>query len=417
MLDPHQLVSVDWLLAHPRGGLADEMRVGKTAPTVIAAARSRARRILVLCPAIARGVWREAARDWYDGDGEWRIFSYDEFSHSRDSGEARRQATAEWAPDTVILDECHYLKSSSSLRTRAVYGPAAHGSELLDRAERVWLLSGTPCPNGPHELWTHQHAVFNDDLTYYEWLRRYCIFDHTEYGVRVTGSRPIARPELRAKFREHWLRRTFREVHGRETLVWNVVPVPVDSLPRDARKFVNSPAHRELLRTLRDGGEIPASAEAPLATLRRLTVDLKADLTAQHVREYLEDPTKSVLVLGVHREALARIADLLGGALVLGGMGDAGKQAEIDRFQRGEVRVLCGQVEAMGMAVDASRADAVVFAETAWTPGVNVQAAMRSQHRDKTKPVPVDVLVLEGSIDEAVERVKVRKLRTLGETY
>lgn len=411
-LDPHQIVSVEWLLANPRCGLADEMRVGKTAPTVVATERAGAQRILVLCPAHVRAVWREAIRDWYEGAGEWQVWSYDQFASQAND---RRDAIIAWKPDTVILDECHYLKSAKAKRTTRVYGQNAAGSDLIDNAERIWLLSGTPCPNGPHELWTHMHAVFNEPLSYYDWIRRYCEFRmHPTYGIQVTGTRKIALPDLKAKFRRHFLRRTFNSVHGsgKDPLIWNVVPMPVDRLPREARDFTRS--HESLLWSLQEGGDV-ADCKEPLATLRRLTVDLKADLTVQHVREYLEDPAAAVIVFGYHRDALTRIAaSFEGGAvLLLGGTNDAVKEEAKRKFQSGEARVFVGQIETCGSGIDLSRATAVVFAETDWTPGDNVQAAMRSQHRGKQHPVPVDVLVLEGSIDEAVERVKLRKYRAI----
>lgn len=420
-LDPHQEVAVDWLLAHPRGGLADEMRVGKTGPTMVATARAGAARVLVLCPAHVRAVWREAMRTWGTGGAMWEIESYDRYANN-----ARRRAELEaWAPDTLILDECHYLKTKGAKRTRAIYGTGCAGSPLLAAATRVWLLSGTPCPNGPHELWTHWRALFGEKRSYYQWVRHYCRIAHTDHGVKVLGIRKVALPELQATFRSRFIRRRFREVHGTDTLIWNVVPVSPNKVSREARTFLGSARHRELLDALQGATDLAgrkAELEEPLATLRRLTVDIKASLTVQHVKGYLEDPTARVLVLGYHREALGQVAEDLAAAgyptaMIRGGMDDAGKERATVAFQTGEARVLCGQIAACGSGIDLSAADAVVFAETVWTPGDNLQAAMRSQRRGKTHPVPVDVLVLEGSIDEAVERVKVRKIRTLEHTY
>jgi ERCC4-related helicase len=268
-------------------------------------------------------------------------------------------------------------------------------------------------------LWTHWRALFFDPLSYYQWLHRYCIVHQTEWGPKVMGVQKLTRPELVAKIKARFRRKLFKDVHGGdEPLVWNVVPLDAGKVSREAAGWMRR--HKKLAAELQKNATTLAECEEPLATLRRLTADTKAAAVARYVQEWLEDnPGRKVLVLGYHRDALDWIAERLapfGVTVIVGGMTDAARGAAREAFH-GLARVCVGQIGACGVAIDLSAADYVVMGETVWTPGDNVQAAMRAQHRDKKAAVPVDVLVLAGSLDEAVERVKVRKLRTISDTY
>jgi len=57
-LYPHQEIARDFLLTRKRCILADAPRVGKTLPTATAAAQNLP--VLVLCPAVAKPVWKKA---------------------------------------------------------------------------------------------------------------------------------------------------------------------------------------------------------------------------------------------------------------------------------------------------------------------------------------------------------------------
>lgn len=430
-LDPHQLKSVEWLKNLPdgRGGLADEPRVGKTYPAIVAAQQVGAKKIAVLCPAMARGMWWAAIQEvcgkgtfptrtkagvnrMVAGGVTWWVESY-EMTASRGT---LIHDMVDWAPDTVILDEFHFLKSKTAKRTKAIYG-AQCDLFAFTSADRVWLLSGTPMPNNPAELWTHWKAIFGEEMSYHRWLYRYCKVIPTIYGLSIHGVVPETLPELKAKFKQRFLRRTFKAVHGKgkEPLVWRPVLLGSGKLPPPiAKEERQMTALREALR---NGGE---PSEIELSTLRRLTGALKAPLTARYVEEYLADnPGQKVLVLGVHREALTYVAKRLKAPLLIGGLSDT-KREELRLLfhgtNAGSPRVLVGNIEACQVAIDLSPADVVVMMERVWTPGVNIQAAMRVAHRNKKGPTPVDVLGLAGSIDEAVAKVDARKLQMLTTT-
>jgi len=71
--------------------------------------------------------------------------------------------------NVVIVDECHYLKTSSAMRTRCLV-------PLLHRSKNAILLSGTPALSRPMELFSQLNALapkqWNNEK---EYGKRYCV--------------------------------------------------------------------------------------------------------------------------------------------------------------------------------------------------------------------------------------------------
>lgn len=422
-LDPHQIEAVERLARSPRGGLFDQPRVGKTAPSIVAANRVRAERVLVLCPAIAVVNWSYQIDCWStDPRIQWLVESYDTYARN-----AKRRAQLEevFEPDVVILDEAHYLKNRSALRTKAIYGERCKGdTALLKTAEYVWALTGTPMPNHPGELWTHFRALAGEELSYGQWVDRYCITRPTPYGVQITGIKQAALPELRGKVKNFARRLTFKAVHGndKEPLLWNTVPVGGKGLPAAVKAVEGEKGVAKALEALKEGRKPTAEEEVELTKWRRIVATVKAPLVVEYITDYLEaDPKAKVLVLGWHTEALETIAGGLakyGSELITGKTSRTNREASRDRFQsQPHQRVVVGNIQACGTAIDLSAATLVVFAELVYVPGDNEQAAMRAVNRDKKGAVPVDVLALAGSSDAGAMAAQVRKQRMQEQVY
>jgi SNF2 family DNA or RNA helicase len=426
-LDPHQEVARGWLRTYSRAGLADEMRVGKTAPAIWAALDVGARSVLVLCPPAVRDNWHREIDAWgraYRGKHDfqpvtrWEVESYDTFWRRSPAAQAAR-----W--DTIILDEAHYLRNHSAKRSRAIWGPRALGqTPLLQDAERVWLLTGTPMVNDATDLWAAYRALGWTDLSYVRWRERYCRTLETRFGLKVLGNKKETIEELRALFRKHFLRRMFSEVHaGRpEPLLWRTTVLTPAELSAELAELESSEDAARYREILVAGRETDKGLDETVARIRRLTALEKGPVTASHVGEYLvSSPRSKVLLLGWHEDPLYEMAVLLAKyrpVTFTGKTSDAERRRAITRFQEDpRCRVFIGNIMSCGTGLDLSAASAVVMHETTWVPGENIQAAMRAVHRNKRAPVPVDLVTLAGTIDEAVTRVRARKIGMMDDVY
>jgi SWI/SNF-related matrix-associated actin-dependent regulator of chromatin subfamily A-like protein 1 len=455
-LFPYQRLGVDFLAARRVGLLLDTMGLGKTAQAIRAADTIGAQRLLIICPAIARTNWaRElvkfgllprkvqviiSATQTIKPDADGVIVSYDLAAKPA----IRRKLLARRF-DVLIADEAQALKSRTARRTRAVYGPRCDGEGgLVARAERVWLLTGTPMPNHAGEIWSHLNALLPEAimvggrrLTHPEFLDRYCVVCPTQYGPRVVRNRNTA--ELRRAIEPHVLRRRTEDVlPDLPAIRWTTVVVDPGEALAELQAAEAGPeliSLRTVLEAATARAELAASPTADsdaliertlrtesiaLARLRRLTGIAKAGATVDLLRhELASGALAKVVVFAHHREVLRTLAAGLtryGMVAIDGDTSPRRRQQVIDRFQsEPATRAFIGQITAASTAITLTAASHVVFAEASWVPADNLQAAKRCHRIGQTRPVLVRFISLAGSLDEAITAVLRRKTRLLAE--
>jgi SWI/SNF-related matrix-associated actin-dependent regulator of chromatin subfamily A-like protein 1 len=443
-LVPEQEYGAEWLRRRPQALLADVMGYGKTAQALTAAKRAGARRVAVVCPAIARVNWAREAVKWgldlpirrittpedhllpAEAGDMLAICSYDGMvasSKLRGAMNARG-----W--DVLILDEAHRLKNAEANRTRAVYGSRVNGQRCLaDKAAYRWLLTASPMPNDAGELWTHLAALWpglirglqsGRAMDYNQFLDRYCLLHFGDYGTKVLGYKD--REGLVALLDEIMLRRD--EIVGLPDLVLREDPTLVDVGNAALARLEAHAEIAELRRVLNSADARANDLDAieddfiHLATLRRLTGVLKAKPAAELVLAET-GPEDKVVLFAVHREVIEIMHEYfsLAGvdcAVVHGGVPDGKRNIEIDRFNGHPVcRVFIGQIEACKEVINLPAANRVRLVEQAWSPETNAQAIARVHRRGQTRQVFADAIAIEGSIDETVQRVLLQKARNI----
>ena len=70
----------------------------------------------------------------------------------------REQELQQIAYNVLICDEAHRLKTPRTQRTLAVFGDGSHEHPGVV-SEYLWLISGTPMPNRPVELYAPLRAI------------------------------------------------------------------------------------------------------------------------------------------------------------------------------------------------------------------------------------------------------------------
>lgn len=418
-LFPYQATGVEFLKGKDKALLADGMGLGKTPQAIVAARDLGARKVVVICPAIARENWRRELVRW-GYTGESFIESYDRLVRRKEV----RQTIASMAPDVLILDEAHYLKTRTSKRAQAVYGPYCNGKGLASTAKRVWLLTGTPAPNNVSELYPHIKALWPAGLpgdgSFNAFLQHYCITIDTVYGLKVVGNKNVN--ILRESMRSIMLRRKAEDVlKDLPPIVWHDVAVEADEIDPELKAIEASPEVKALRAVLEDPeAELDVAGDIAMATLRRLTGVAKANVVGAMLAEELEAKAyDKVIVFAHHKDVIATLRALLEDfdpVVIDGSTSQTARQQNIDRFQSdGSCRVFVGQITACATAVTLHAASQVVFAEASWTPSDNLQAAKRAHRIGQTRPVIVRMIGLAGSIDEAVMQVLARKSQMISE--
>ena len=437
-LHPYQVVGVDFLAARERAFLADDMGLGKTLQAIRAADKIKAQRVLHVVPAVARvSVGREWQR-WQglrravhivtDGKTEipWNaevvVVNYDLLKKRRED----LFATGRY--DVLILDEVQALKSSNSQRTKAVIGNKIDIG-LVENADRVWVMTGTPVPNHYGELFVLAKHLVPDVASglgiknYWSWLGRFCVTRETDYGLQVIGNKNST--ELAAALKPHMLRRRKAQVLAdlpKLTIGEHVVEPDPDLLKQAKARNRDELAQMKALLNECIGGESLMEDALHLASIRRLIGTLKATGVAALARDILENTDEKVIVFSIHRDVMARIESELeswGVVTIHGGTTPANRTAALDSFTApgSSVRVANLQIQACNSALNLQAASRVIFAEASWTPSDNDQAIARAHRMGQPRPVLATFVSLAGSIDEAVTGVLLRKMADIKKLF
>lgn len=440
----YQREGAEWLAARASALLAWQMGTGKTPTATVACDLVKARRVLVLCPAVARPVWRDAFQAWArptrpvrvlhsststtaaPDSPECLIVSYDLLS--RDNGLLARLASMDW--DALICDEAHALKNPDSVRTKAVYGKKTDGvGGLVSKSKHVWLLTGTPVLNHAGELWPHLRTLAPDTIEYEPgkpmpyafFTERYCEFATQGFGKRPVGSRNMA--DLANRLSRFMSRKRFEDVvKDRPPLVVGTTPVSVHDAKIDkellaafneAQTRANEYAAQvdtadpdEFLAHLRSGALVMASE-------RRLTGLLKAPVVAELVASELQNNDDKLIVFAQHTAVIDKLVHLLaafGPVVIDGRTSDARREANVQAFQTDPAcRVFIGQLQAASTAITLTAARNVFMAEADWTPAMNDQAIRRAYRIGQTQGVTARFIALDGTLDMKIMKILARK--------
>ena len=484
-LYPHQDLGANFLALKSHALLADEMGLGKTRTVLEACRRLGLTRLLVICPAAARITWKAEAAKWNPGqfpvvvsptnlsvevpetDRPMLVVVSPEYATANVD---KLIAGPRWG--AMVLDESHFFKNIEAKRTKAILGTGG----LIHHTERAWFLSGTPMPNHAGELWSMLYTLGVTDMSYRDWISRYCYFKRAPYGreQRITGSRlsrlgeirdmlfklpypqadkgkPYATPlALRRRKRDVWGDMppvrwgTISVEPGEVSLTADQVLYPWHTKPDKLAELLDQ--EREQLRTALERGTLKTDdfdtlktmAES-VSTLRRFSCAQKLEGLARVIRHEMVDlnlyPKLVVFAesrIGVEglRNRLSPGAGVahLKPVTLYGASTPRGRETAVHRFTGRErrpngdppCRVFIGNIYAAGAGLNLQGSDEtgwcshVIFLEQSFTPGQNLQAADRVRpHLQKQQVNIRTVELVDDPLDRAVSRLLADKTRAL----
>lgn len=357
-LFPFQKAGTGWLASKYGALLADEMGLGKTIQGLAALPDNAP--VLVICPALAKGVWMREAAKWrpeykvavLSGRGNFRwpeqgeivIINFDilpEFASKKTP-----DAEPVIAPEGVVLlaDEVHAVKSSKAARTvkfRALSeGVRANGG-------RVWGLTGTPLLNKQTELWSVLQALGCAQDAFGSWKRFVEVMGGREdtYGYVWPQSPPD--PEaVGERLKRVMLRRLRTEVLPELPVkIWKQIPVDLDAkTTKQLDKYEEEIKAR--VRATRDG--VPRFEEMSEARKALARVKIPAMLG---VVEQFEESEEPLVVFSAHVAPIEELAKREGWAVITGDTSSEDRTRIEDAFQAGKLKGVGATIKAGGVAI------------------------------------------------------------------
>ncbi len=409
---PYQLEGVRFCASRPGVLLADEMGLGKTVQAICALNALQVKKALIICTASLKLNWRDELATWLttgasvgvaEGkkwpDADIVIINYDILVKHPD------KLRYPWP--VVVLDEAHNIRNRTTQRAKEV---------LKIPARRRLLLTGTPILNRPEEAWMLLRYIDPPRWPSFKTFAiRYCAPRLKTVPIRGTkrtkktwdlsGASNIT--ELAEKTSAYMLRRLKADV--------------LKELPAKRRQILSLfAATKEVSEALlvcnaltnKPGSELPELAKA-----RKILGMAKVPAAVDHILDVLESERK-VVVFAHHREVIAALLSKAGvkAVSITGDTSLKARNEAVHAFQNDpDVRLFVGNLQAAGVGLTLTAASVAIFVEQDWTPGVLLQAEDRIHRIGQDRPVLIQYLVFDGSLDARMVKSLARKERIIQE--
>lgn len=333
----------------------------------------------------------------------------------------------------AIADEVHRAKNRRASQTKGLHRVDAY----LKLAQ-----TGTPLQNAPDELWSILHWLFPEEYTsYWRFYEDYVEYTEGYFGKVITGVRnPDA---LRFELRERLVRRTKDQVLDLPEKQRVIVPVTLEAQTRKVYDELENQVWIDLAEDAKNEGN-EALAEAIVAgDLGKLLKIPNGAARMTRLQEFLEHPStidahdraKETEKMDAVQEIILDNANIqhvvyckykppvriLAERLREKGLrvgvftGDVSTQerTEIeDSFQRGELDVIVGTIDALKEGVTLTAASTGHFMTRMWVPAVNEQAEDRLHRVGQHDPVTIYIYEVPATVDDG----KVRPANRLKES-
>ncbi len=414
---------------------ADDMGLGKTLQAIASKVHTenktgKRQKTLVVVPGRdLKNVWKERIGEYCEPDrignvvviedykdasikklknADWAITNYEalSFDDSKSGRKGKLKKMLKMAGfNIVILDESHNVKNPGVDAYRS-----QHVRDLVEEADRLLLLSGTPLPDNLQD----------------SYMMIALLTSKKGKPVSVKEVRESYKKDpalVRAVLRRHSIRRKIGEVH-------KMPPLKNDD---DSYKTVElNPEHKAIYQSVYDNCQLEGSYK--LQQLRKALLDpslVNPDVVDENLRPLLDTAKSSkyekldeiirekvsrgskVVVYspefqnGVTENLEERYAKY--GAVRMDGTNAKEREDNRKRFQDDpEVKVLVA-TDVAGEGLNLTKADTVVFLYDDYSPGGRKQKIGRVWRPGQKKPVEVINLHVAGTIDEGVKKLLEKK--------
>lgn len=323
----------------------------------------------------------------------------------------------------LIVDEAHRFTNPTAKRTIGLFGERSK-NRLKPGLIRIFpyliLMSGTPMPNRPIELYPMLSAICPGAINHmskFDYGIKFCAGFKNNFGWDFTGASNIDQLERQLIAPTgHFMLRQKKELLDLPPKIEQAFVVSSGMSPMLSKMDRHlGKAYRsidDLMKHQLQSSLDPDGDELHTATYRRLLGMEKVKPSVEYIEAILDETDEALLVFAFHKPVVAALAEGLKkySPLVISGDVAVGKrQALVRKFQNGDSRVFIGNYLAMGVGFTLTKASRVIFVEYSWVPSENDQAADRAHRIGQKKSVLVQYVVYRDSVDKRVIEELFRK--------
>jgi SWI/SNF-related matrix-associated actin-dependent regulator 1 of chromatin subfamily A len=401
----HQKEAIEKLTGSKRFILADDMGLSKTTSTIIAALETGAKRILIICPASLKINWEREIKNYSDRpvyisegknfstEHDFVIINYDILKNFYDIKDKENSIIYKFNPELIIIDEAHYVQNGQAQRTKLV-------NHFSKRADRLWLLTGTPMTSRPMNYYNLLSLV--ESPVAQNWMAyaiRYCQGYQFKAGNRkiwnVTGASNLE--ELRDRTSKQVLRRLKDDVLDLPEKI--ITPVYLRLKSKIYEGLMGD--YYNWYDTKKEESNSLTVQFSKLMKVRQIISEEKINSTIELAQNIL-DQDKKVIIFTNFTDTLHKIKDHFGKQAVYldGSCSKPQRQYAVDQFQENDkIKVFVGNLKAAGVGITLTAAEAVIMNDLSFVPSDHSQAEDRSYRYGQKSNVSVYYPIFENTIE------------------
>lgn len=440
-LSDYQIVAKNFLAGREFAGLFDSPGVGKTAPSIVAAAekvRETGEPALVTCPAylvenwafeisrfapsgttvsLANGAGYDSRSSALQADTDFVVTGYSNWS-AKSAGKFNYPVLSGRRWGAVIFDEAHRLRGRNSQCTKHVFELRKAACSNLHTP--IWCLTGTPIVNNPGDLFPLLYLWRRRDFrSYWNYVNEWCRITKTPWATEVGQLRRGLDEEFQELIGDFALRRTLADIPSLQELA-QVDRDYVVTLPKSVQKTIKQ-AREEYIIEHEDlqSTEFVSGGGALYARLRQMATipPTREKPKVDFVLDFLEDRQGPVVVYVWYKDSAKGVAEGLAKVkrpvtLITGDVPAHRRGELVDKWKTQKTGVLVATISSLKEGISLVHAKDVLFLEHSELPADQEQCIARLKRRGQTELVNVHHVWAKGTPDMAIKRA-VRE-RTLG---
>ena len=422
-----QKEGLDFLLKSSGNALlADEMGLGKTVQTLsYVATEKQTFPVLVVAPLVTLNNWeREISKFLKKKSRNGRIVDADSPSvtiirtgKSKELPKTdiyiinyellfkRYDDLSKVGIKTIVCDEVHNLRSKTTQKYKAVKKLGA-----LDSVKYRIGLSGTPIYNRGSEIWPIIDILKPGLLgSFKEFCEYFCYVNEKGKAIVLENKRASLRNELQKhvmlrRKKSDVLKELKDKVRYKEVIASDT-EYYLEELDKIWKKLEEEQkdAETEFSKS--------ASYQRAIQSERQIAGVAKLPHVINFVKNIMEIE-ESVVVFCHHKvihKLLHESLEEFSPVSIIGGQTDSVRQDQIDKFQKGESKLMIAGLRAGNVGINLTRAKYVIFAELDWSPAIHRQAEDRLHRIGQKNTVFAYYLIGNGTLDDHVANILVDK--------
>ena len=306
---------------------------------------------------------------------------------------------------TIVCDEVHNLRSKTTQKYKAVKKLAA-----LPSVHYRIGLSGTPIYNRGSEIWPIIDILKPGLLgSFKEFCEYFCYVNEKGKAIVLENKRASLRNELQ---KHVMLRRkkadVLKELKDKvryKQVIASDTDYYLEELDKIWKKLESEQkeAQTEFSKS--------ASYHRAIQSERQIAGVAKLPHVINFVKDIMEIE-ESVVVFCHHKVIHKLLHESLQDFFpvsIIGGQSDSLRQDQIDKFQKGESKLMIAGIRAGNVGINLTKAKYVIFAELDWSPAIHRQAEDRLHRIGQKNTVFAYYLIGNGTLDDHVASILVDK--------